>query len=327
MAKKTVLIVDDDRSLVGALKTRCRRLGVNVVTAYDALAAVFKVREALPDVVCLDLSMPGGDGLHVCEMLSFDAQKKHFPVVDKPVPIIALTARTDCETIKACHRMGVYYVLKSNDVWGRVEPLLRELLEMEDVSQTPNSPDGGLRSRRLSRPLPPSAAVLRIPPAVVSPDERADPRPWHAVERSAPPTEDPAQAASIPAVLVIEDDLGVVNTVRHFLAKTGAQVLHCDNLRDARRLATQATAVLCDVHLSHARGTFIIRELRDEGFEGDVLVITADGRRSTVIECARAGADGILLKPFTRKDLLRKLAGLSDNLPATETAGTLPAEL
>jgi DNA-binding response OmpR family regulator len=127
VTEKTILIADDDHELVHALAVRCRRLGLGVLCAHDSFSALSLVRTSRPDVVCLDVDMPAGNGLCVCEMLSADG-------ACRTIPIMILTGRTDPETIMRCHTLCAYYVEKCADVWSRVEPLLKELLSDLDTT-------------------------------------------------------------------------------------------------------------------------------------------------------------------------------------------------
>lgn len=117
----TILIADDDRQLVGILSIRCRRLGIEVEQAYDALAALKSMWRRTPDLVILDVNMPTGSGLNACEIFSSDPAWA-------TIPVIVLTGRTDPETIIRCHQLCAYYVPKDGDVWSHIEPLLLELL-------------------------------------------------------------------------------------------------------------------------------------------------------------------------------------------------------
>lgn len=132
---KTVLIADDDRDLVNVLSVRCRRLGLKVLVAYDAFTALSLARSRTPDVICLDIEMPAGNGLCVCEMLASDESFRQ-------TPIIMLTGRTDPDTIVRCHTLCAYYVEKCTNTWSRVEPLLRELVELPETPGT-TAPDVG----------------------------------------------------------------------------------------------------------------------------------------------------------------------------------------
>jgi len=120
-ARKCVLIADDDRGLVDVLALRCRLAGLDVLSAYDAFTALSLVKSAAPDVICLDVGMPSGSGLGVCEMLSADAACREIPVV-------IITGKRDEDTIRRCHLLCAYYVEKCPDLWSRVGPLLEELL-------------------------------------------------------------------------------------------------------------------------------------------------------------------------------------------------------
>lgn len=60
-----ILVVDDDPAMVGAVTALVGLEGHRVITAYDGLTAVRRYREEAPDIVLLDLAMPGPDGFGV----------------------------------------------------------------------------------------------------------------------------------------------------------------------------------------------------------------------------------------------------------------------
>ena len=66
---KTVLLVDDDKTILLGTGVRLKRMGYIVYTAKDAVSAVSAVRRNEPDVVVLDISLPAGDGFVVAERL------------------------------------------------------------------------------------------------------------------------------------------------------------------------------------------------------------------------------------------------------------------
>ena len=84
---KRVLVVDDDVKTVELVKLYLNRDGYKVLTAYDGLEALRLAREAHPDLIVLDLMLPGMDGLEVCRNIREESD----------VPIIMLTARTTDE--------------------------------------------------------------------------------------------------------------------------------------------------------------------------------------------------------------------------------------
>ena len=84
MPAKRVLVVDDDVKTVELVKLYLNRDGYRVLTAYDGVEALRQAREGHPDLIVLDLMLPGIDGLEVCRTLRNESD----------VPIIMLTART-----------------------------------------------------------------------------------------------------------------------------------------------------------------------------------------------------------------------------------------
>ncbi len=84
MAGKRVLIVDDDIKIVELVKLYLNRDGYSVITAYDGNQALKLAREAHPDLIVLDIMLPGINGLEICRILREESA----------IPIILLTART-----------------------------------------------------------------------------------------------------------------------------------------------------------------------------------------------------------------------------------------
>ncbi len=84
MAGKRILVVDDDVKTVELVKLYLNRDGYKVLTAYDGVEALRLARESQPDLIVLDLMLPGVDGLEVCRTLRAESD----------VPIIMLTAKT-----------------------------------------------------------------------------------------------------------------------------------------------------------------------------------------------------------------------------------------
>lgn len=80
-----VLVVDDEIALQETLEYNLAKQGYQVFTAADGLAAIEIARREKPDLIVLDLMLPGLDGLEVCRALRRDMN----------VPILMLTARAD----------------------------------------------------------------------------------------------------------------------------------------------------------------------------------------------------------------------------------------
>lgn len=89
MAKRTILVVDDEREIVDLLRSYLERDGYRVLAAYDGRQALEIARREHPDLMILDLMLPEVDGWEVCRQVR----------ATSPMPIIMLTAR-DEETDK-----------------------------------------------------------------------------------------------------------------------------------------------------------------------------------------------------------------------------------
>lgn len=84
---KLVLIAEDDESIVASLDFLMRRSGFRTAIARDGIAALLEARQRLPDLVLLDVMLPGKSGLEVCTELRADARCAGMHVV-------MLTAKT-----------------------------------------------------------------------------------------------------------------------------------------------------------------------------------------------------------------------------------------
>ena len=78
---KTVLLVEDDKKITLALGMRLKAMGYQVISAADAVSAVAQARKCEPDVVLLDINLPGGDGFVVAERLQSLLQTSATPLV------------------------------------------------------------------------------------------------------------------------------------------------------------------------------------------------------------------------------------------------------
>lgn len=119
MTKNSVLIVDDDTKIAALLKAYFEKDGFNTYLAHDGYQALEKIREQKPDIVVLDLMLPGLDGWEICRRARKDSE----------VPILMLTAR-DEETDRLIGlEMGADdYVTKpfsAREVVARAKAILR----------------------------------------------------------------------------------------------------------------------------------------------------------------------------------------------------------
>ena len=121
MAGKRVLVVDDDVKTVELVKLYLDRDGYRVLSAYDGVEALRLARESHPDLIVLDLMLPGIDGLELCSILRDESD----------VPIIMLTAKTtDQDKLTGLNLGADDYVTKPfspRELAARVRVILRRL--------------------------------------------------------------------------------------------------------------------------------------------------------------------------------------------------------
>jgi DNA-binding NtrC family response regulator len=103
MKEIKVLLVDDEKDFVNSLAERIQMRELDSKIAYDGEQALQFVKDEIPDVVVLDLRMPGIDGLDVLKRL-----KQNYP----DVQVIILTGHGSEQDERASKRLGAYEYLQ-----------------------------------------------------------------------------------------------------------------------------------------------------------------------------------------------------------------------
>jgi DNA-binding response OmpR family regulator len=118
---RTILVVEDERSIAEAVASRLRSEGFAVEIALDGPTGVVRCDELHPDLVVLDLMLPGMDGLEVCRAIQRE----------RPVPVLMLTARdSEAELIEGLRTGADDYLTKpysARELVARVHALLRRV--------------------------------------------------------------------------------------------------------------------------------------------------------------------------------------------------------
>ena len=127
--KSKILVVEDEQTLVETLEYSLRRQGYEVFTATDGRAALEVAAKQTPDLVVLDVMLPGIDGFEVCRILRQDTS----------VPILMLTARSEeIDKIVGLEVGADDYLTKPfsmRELVARVKALLRRVrLDREEVA-------------------------------------------------------------------------------------------------------------------------------------------------------------------------------------------------
>ncbi len=123
MSKKAkILIVDDEKDIVEILKYNLSKEGYKIETAHDGHEALEKTASFHPDLIVLDIMMPGMDGIEVCEKIREDSN-------NNDIIIAFLTARNESFTqISALETGGDDFInkpIKPSVFKSRIKALLR----------------------------------------------------------------------------------------------------------------------------------------------------------------------------------------------------------
>ena len=123
MAREKILIIDDEQDLVKLVKEILELEDFQVSCAYDGEEGLKKATSEIPDLILLDIKMPGVNGFQVLERLKIDETTSHIPVV----MLTTSTLRQDRD--KAFDLGAVDYVIKSLEgfeLGERIHKMLKE---------------------------------------------------------------------------------------------------------------------------------------------------------------------------------------------------------
>jgi DNA-binding response OmpR family regulator len=129
----TLLVVEDDATINQALTDRLLAEGFRVHQAFDGPGGVQAHEDHAPDLVVLDLMLPGFDGLEVCRRIQ----------AERPVPVLMLTARADETDLLVGLGVGADDYLtkpfRMREVVARIRALLRRVDRARDLAGTQTS--------------------------------------------------------------------------------------------------------------------------------------------------------------------------------------------
>jgi DNA-binding response OmpR family regulator len=78
---KKVLVVDDNEKTIKLVKYNLEKDGFKVICSMDGLEGLSLARKEKPDIIVLDVVLPGIDGHRLCSFLKFDQKFKHIPII------------------------------------------------------------------------------------------------------------------------------------------------------------------------------------------------------------------------------------------------------
>jgi DNA-binding response OmpR family regulator len=126
----TVLLADDDADCLKILAMRCRSLGLRVLTASDGEDVLASAERESPDLVILDIGLPGDDGLQIAERLRRTGSKY-------ALPLIVCSGHSDRSTVDHCHSLGARHVSKGSQTWPELRSLICHMLHLNEPPARP----------------------------------------------------------------------------------------------------------------------------------------------------------------------------------------------
>jgi len=117
-----ILIIDDLRENVFMLQNRLEKENYEIISANDGETGIEKAKKELPDLILLDIMMPGKNGLQVCKELIEEEKTKD-------IPIIMVTAKVTADDIKIGLEAGAFDYIKKpfnkTELMARVKTALK----------------------------------------------------------------------------------------------------------------------------------------------------------------------------------------------------------
>ncbi len=116
---KRVVVIDDDQGVVSLLQKRLEANGYQVSSAEDGVKGLEIVRSTLPDLVILDIVMPGMDGFSLVREIRSDERLKR-------IPLIVITSKGEMGELFKAEGVGIILTkpFKMEDILQKVEGFL-----------------------------------------------------------------------------------------------------------------------------------------------------------------------------------------------------------
>lgn len=124
--KKNVLVVDDEIGALTLIGIMLERGGFNVLKAKDADSALATLDQNIPDLIILDVMMPGTDGIELCDIIRHREDTGH-------IPVLILSARGDADSVMRGMEAGANDYLPKpilhHDLVAKVRSILAQTSE------------------------------------------------------------------------------------------------------------------------------------------------------------------------------------------------------
>lgn len=283
--RPVAIVADDDPALVQALSARFRQMGFDVFRSPDAMHALLGAHHIRPRLMVVDVHMPGGNGLSVCEMIYSDPGLQG-------ISVIVMSGDAADEVVRRCRALGAEYVRKGPHLWEEIQSAVRRLWPPSSPDDASSTPAPTFADNRPSAPVvEPSAQIYQLP------DEP--------VPVSSPPF--PAR----PKVLTIDDDPDVTYMLKLRLERLGLEVIEAASGMQGywKAVECRPQVIICDLSMPDGEGGYIYGRLATHPVTKDIPVIILTGLSNPALRrhLLGLGVAAFLAKPVVMQELIDEL--------------------
>jgi len=297
LSKIRVLLVDDEKDYVKAMAERMEMRDVSSRVALSGDEALRMVEDEAPDVMVLDLRMPGIDGMEVLERV-----KREHPHVQ----VIILSGHGSEKEEEEARRLGAFeYLQKPTDTsdvlktvraaWKKGLKFLKDSKEEFDRSMT-------------------AAALAEGGAPEMARDTMREPKQEQAETPPPPAPQEPDTSARALNVLFVDDEEDFVRTMaeRMEMREVGSEVA-LDGMQALQMLEDEIPDVMVlDLRMPGLDGMEVLRRVKNAYPQIEVIIMTGHGSESDEEEARRLGAYDYLHKPVDINDLMEIIRSAGD---------------
>lgn len=272
---KKILIIDNDRSITDSVKKYLETDGkYEVFAENDPKRADAAVKKIKPDLILLDVNMPGRSGFDVLRSLKKD--KKAMTI-----PVIMMTGVNDAKSrIKAMELFTEGYMVKpvkAAELMSKID----SVLDINGNGYSGTSIDNGK----------------------VSVDAIGEKLFFGEAHTNAGSGKE-YDSGNI-KVLVVDDERSMCELIKMFLMSRGFHIKTCCDSKNAMSLFTadKPDIVTLDMVMSDVDGMELLREIKEKKPETKVIMLTGINDPMIIKDAITLGADDIIMKPFSMDQL------------------------
>ena len=269
-----ILIVDDEALNLKLLAAKLSSKGYRIATAGDGKTALEITKTEPPDLILLDIMMPGMDGYEVTARLKADPETSN-------IPIILVTALTGEDEKKKGLAAGADEFINKPLNYAELEARVVSLLRLKEYQE-----QLGTRQKSESLMINGIADII----------------------------DDTEENQGLPSILVVEDDSTSAKLITQYLSIMPCHVERAKTGKDALKIAAskKIDIMLLDLMLPCINGFEVCRAIKDneETFPIQVVMITSLTDTRSRLKGIEVGADDFLVKPVNKDEFRARIKSL-----------------